>query len=273
MTIAGRICRPGVLAAIFGTYFGVVMLIAWSFASNLTVTWFDSALTRWVYMTQILASTVFLVGLALLSFHIQNVFGDRVREINRQLGIIIWSGVTSTEDVEIPPAAKKAEAELGEDDPTQRDLDEMLEVLGEAQNQEVLGPTSGTDGGQEEEMEAEEIMVRRDLVRRRTGLRQQQDFLTRFLPGPMAVAVIILGISMALLPASDGMLQSLFHLNTAIILGFSYGWFGLAAYFATSLLGIVGSLRTERKRRLRVPSGRDSGSQGDARASRIQRAH
>ena len=66
----------------------------------------------------------------------------------------------------------------------------------------------------------------------------------------MGVAVGIFGISMAMMPASDGMLQSIYKLNTALILGFGYGFIGLAAYFAASIVGIVTSLRRERKRLL-----------------------
>ena len=256
MTIAGRIGRPGVLAAIFGAYFGVVMFAAWSFASHSTVPWFGPDLTRWVYMTHILASTVFLAGLALLAFHVQNVFETRVSEINRQLGSIIWSGVVSSGGVEAPPPGRKAEPDVEDEDgdPTQRDLDEMLEVLGEAQAetaQEVLLESADSTVEQADPVEAaREIMLRRDLVRRREGLKRHQDSLVRFLPGPAGLAAGILGVSMAMLPASDGVLQSSFQLNTALILGFAYGWFGLAAYFAASILGVVASLRSERKRRI-----------------------
>ena len=124
-------------------------------------------------------------------------------------------------------------------------------------------------------MEAiQEIMVRRDLVRRRTGLKRQQDFLTRFLPGPAAIVVGVLATSMMMMPAADETLQSSFRLNTALILGFAYGWFGLAAYFAASVLGLVGSLRTERKRPVQGSAARERDSRGKSRGkSRATRNH
>lgn len=265
MKIAGRIVRPGVLAAIFGAYFGVVMFAAWTFSSNLAAPRFGADLTRWVYTIHILASAVFLAGLGILGFHVQNVFETRVRDINRQLGIIVWSGLTSSPDAQALPPVGSGGGDPEEDggDSTERDMDEMLEVLGEVQSEaestrEVLVKPGGMDRSREDGVvPVLHITVRRELVHRRTGLRRHQAFLARFLLGPAAMAVFILGVSMAMLPASEGMFQSSSQLNTAVILGFAYGWVGLAGYFAASSIGVVGSMRTERKRRVRASARRN----------------
>jgi len=64
--------------------------------------------------------------------------------------------------------------------------------------------------------------------------------MTRFVLRRLRQAlVVILGISGAMLPAADGMLQSYHQLNTALILGIGYGWLGVGAYFAAALAGIL----------------------------------
>ena len=256
MRTAGRIYRPRILAAIFGSYFAVVMGLSWTFSSTLPGPRYQPDISRWVYMTFVLASSVFLMGVGIFAFHIQNALENRVREVNRELGGLVWEGSPAFPAVEALPATSDGGEEGGEesDDPTAPSLDEILEVLGEAQAetaQEVLVESADSTVEEADPVEAaREIMLRRDLVRRREGLKRHQDYLLTFLPGPLTLAVGILGVSMAMLPASDGMLQSSFQLNTALIRGFAYGWFGLAAYFGASILGVVASLRSERKRRI-----------------------
>ncbi len=53
--------------------------------------------------------------------------------------------------------------------------------------------------------------------------------------GPSLTAAFFGGLSAALLPASEGMLQSSFTFNTFIILTLSYGWGGLIAYSLASI--------------------------------------
>jgi hypothetical protein len=252
MRIAGRICRPPVLAAIFGSYFAIVMFESWTFSSKLASPWYGPDLSRWIYMSFVVASAVFIMGVGMLAFQIENAFENRVREINRQLGALLWDAGTAFPLVEglPPPSDEDAEENV---DPTERELDEMLEVLGDAQAQVAQEVLVGSSAGTVEEVDpveaAQDAMLQQNLLRRREGLKRHEDFLMRFLPGPMGVAVGVLGISMVMLPATDVMLQTFHGLNTALILGFSYAWIGLAAYFGASVLGLAASLRTERKRR------------------------
>lgn len=253
MTFAGRLYRPRVLAAVFGAYLGLVMLASWYFASTLDNPWYGPDLTRWVYTAYILVAAVFLAGVGALAVQIQNSFEARVREVNRQLGSLLWEAGTpfpvgdGREDSEGPAA----DPERG--DPEERILNEVLETMGEAQTQEgqqlLLESAPAVEDEDTAVEMAREAMLQRELMRRRDGLKLHQGFLARFLPGPTAVAVGFLGVSAAMLPASEGMLQTMHRWNTTLILGFAYGWVGLAAYFAVSILGVVTSLRTERKKR------------------------
>ena len=256
MPIAGRFYRPRVLAMVFGSYFAFVLFVAWTFASNLSGARYGPDLSRWVYMCFILSSTIFIMGAGILGFNVQNALETRVREINRELGSMLWDSGTV-----IPPAAVLASSgdeddeEKASDDVMARELDAILEAVGEAQAlsaEAVMHESSDGTVAEEDAVDAaREAVIQRNLLRRRQGLKRHQEFLLRFLPGPVGLAVGIFGISMAMMPASDGMLQSFYQLNTALILGFGYGFIGLAAYFAASIVGIVTSLRRERKRLIR----------------------
>ena len=252
MPLASWLYRPRVLACVFGAYFAIVMFASWMFASKLQVPWFGAELSRWVYMSFIVASAVFLCGTGLLAFKIQDAFEGRVRTVNRQLGKYLWDkGIVMPPDGDAGLA--NGDVDLNIADAVGGDLDEMLEVLGEVQTEAVQEMLVDTSGEVVEETDAVEdargAMLQRDLLRRRAGLRRHQDYLLHFLAGPVGLAVGILGISMVMLPATDVMLQTFHGLNTALILGFSYAWLGLAAYFGASVLGLAASLRTERKRR------------------------
>lgn len=263
MSLRSRLFRPRVLALVFGTYTVVVLFAAWMFGTRLEVPWYGPELSRWVYMTYIVSSAVFLCGTGVLAFKIIDAFEARVREVNRELGQFLWN-----QGVIVPPAASAdspdEEGTAESDEPFGADLEELLEVLGEAQTeavQEVLVNSSGGAKGTGDAVEeAREAIMQRDLLRRRAGLRRHEEYLLRFLVGPVGVAAGILGISMVMLPATDVMLQSNFGLNAALILGFAYVWVGVAAYFGVSVLGIAASLRRERKerrkeRKRRVPAG------------------
>ena len=253
MSFAGRFYRPRVLAAVFGSYFASVMFAAWTFASGLSGPWYGPDLSRWVYMSFTLVAAIFIMGAGILGFNVQNALDSRVRAMNREIGSMLWDSGTV-----VPPAAV-LDSSADEDDDENvsgdvmaRELDAILEAVGEAQAVSAEALMYESSNGTVEEDDAvnaaREAVIQRKLLRRRQGLKRHQEFLLRFLPGPVGVAVGIFGISMAMIPASDGMLQSFHQLNTALILGFGYGFMGLAAYFVASIVGILTSFRRERKR-------------------------
>jgi len=244
MRTSRRTRLPQIQAAIFGLYLLFVMFIAWTFSAGLATPWFGTEFSRWVYTAYLLASAVFLAGMGILAFQIQNHLGKRIRELNRQLGSLYWDWAPN-ETSEEAVVSSSPESD-------DHDLDEMLVTVGEAQTeevQEVLMNSSIEAAEEDAPVEISLVTVAQPtLVRRREQLKARAAYLTSFLKGPMIVAVGIFGISAVMLPGTEAMVQSFHQLNTTLILGFAYGWAGLAAYFAAAILSIVAFLPGQRKR-------------------------
>src|SRR3970040_1793802 len=81
---------PTLLAAGFGSYFAIVMGVAWAFRSRRATPLYGPEISRWTYTVYLIASAIFLAGLGVLAFQVQNSFEHRVREVNRQLGSLFW---------------------------------------------------------------------------------------------------------------------------------------------------------------------------------------
>jgi hypothetical protein len=233
MSVVAFLRRPSTLAAIFGTYVLFVMLVSLSSAAGLSRPSYDAAISRWIYAAYLIASAGFLAGLAVLAFHIRAAFESRVREVNRELGGMLLGGGASfvSPDFLPPPPDQSGSGAT--------DMPEILETLGEAQTHEVLLVPSSTAGPEAKALST----LQRSLLHRRDDLRRQQTYFTKLLPGPMTIAVAFVGIAAAMLPTSDVVFQTSHQLNTALITGFAYSWIGLAAYFAISVLGVIGAFR------------------------------
>lgn len=230
MRILASLHRASILAVIFGSYLAFVLFAAWSFASGLANPLYNPAVSRGTYAAYLVASSAFLVGLAVVAFLIQGSFDGRVRDVNRALGTLLLGGGAAFVSADVLPPSLQSKA-----DPEQSDLKEILETLGEAQTQEVLLVPASTAGPETKTL----ITLQRALLHRREELGRRQRTLMKFLPGPSSVAVAFIALSAAMLPATDAMLVTLQTINTTLILGFAYGWVGLAAYFAISMAGVV----------------------------------
>ncbi len=235
---------PQIQAAIFGSYFVFVMFTAWTFASGLTTPWYGSEISRWAYSAYFVASAVFLAGLGILAFQVQAHFGRRIRELNRELGSFYWDWA--------PDATSEETVVSSSSDSDDHDLDEMLVTVGESQTEEiqdVLLQSSIEAAEEDAPVEIALVTVAQPaLVRRREKLKRRAAYFTTFLMGPMVAAVGILGISAAMLPGTEVMLQNFPRLNTTLILGFAYVWAGLAVYFAAAIFSVVTSLAGRRRR-------------------------
>lgn len=242
MKVAARLYRAKVLAAVFGGYFTFIMTAAWLFASRLSGPWFDPDFSRWIYTVYLIASAIFLTGLTLFAFVVEDSFERRIREVNRELGSLLLDDGTDPAESEelVLPSPEGPVRNVT----SSLKFDVLLETLGEVQNQDVLlVPPRLAD---KEALAAHRLQIA--LLNRREELTRQQRLLAKLIPGPLAVAVGIFGVSIVMLPGAGGMLQSLYQLNTTLILGFAYAWIGLAAYFGVSVLGVIASFRKERKR-------------------------
>ena len=245
MTRARRLQRPRTIAATFGAYIAAVIGLAWFLVRTGGIPPIDPTLGRWIAFAYLVAASVFLVGLGLLAFRIQNAFEGRVREANRRLGSLVWDGGTSFEYDDVVAAQEGGR-------PTDRgdeELVEILESLGEAQSQAFLEP-SGAEAPDIVEL-AEDATTQRILLQRRRALKEHEEFLTRFLPGPMVVSAAFIGVSALMLLGPDAMPGLLLGLDAVLVLVLAFGWPGLAGYFGASILAVIGSMRTERRVRKR----------------------
>jgi len=238
MRILASLHRASILAVIFGSYLAFVLFAAWSFASGLANPPYNPAVSRGTYAAYLVASSAFLVGLAVVAFLIQGAFDGRVRDVNRALGTLLLGGGAAfvSSDV-LPPSLRN------KTDPEQSDLKEILETLGEAQTQEVLLVPASTAGPETKTL----ITLQRALLHRREELGRRQLTLMKFFPGPSAVAIAFIALSAIMLSATDAMMFTLHSINTTLILGFAYGWVGLAAYFALSMAGAVRGVKMNGK--------------------------
>ena len=230
MGVADRVLRPRVLGVVFGSYVAGVLIVALYFADHLSSAWYNPDVSRWTYTAYLLAATGFLIGSALLAFRLDQSFAKRIREINRELGSVLWDGMSALALGNPAATADREELLVAAKG---RSHDEILETLGEAQTESVFREGEAPEAGLV--MDA----MQREMIRRREAVRKQRRLLAGFLPGPLVLACIVLGISAAMLPAVEGMLETYFELNTALILGLAYSWIGIAAYFVAALVAVI----------------------------------
>src|SRR5881296_701567 len=226
--------RPRTLAIIFGAFFAVVAYFAWTFAATLPAPgWFDSGITRWIYTTYMLVAAIFLVGLGGLALSIRRSFARQIRELDGKFAR--GSSNNPTSDALPPPLPDTTTSR----DHVDRDIDELLESLSEVE-------ASAARDARAMEMEPAGVpevptieATDREIAVRRSRLIQRQKLLGRFIIGPAAASAFILGVSGIMLPGADGFAQSQFVLNAALILGMSYSWIGIGAYFAATVAALV----------------------------------
>src|SRR3989442_5965032 len=225
--------RPRTLAIIFGAFFAVVGYFSWTFAAALPPPgWFPANITRWISTTYMLVAAIFLVGLGGLSFSIGGSSAGQIRELEGRL----QRGSSKPGYDALPPALPDTTSSR---DHVDRDIDELLESLSEVE-------ASAARDARAMEMEPGGIpdvptieATDREIAVRRTRLIQRQRLLGRFVIGPAAASAFILGVSGMMLPGADGVAQSQFILNAALILGISYSWIGIGAYVAATVAAVV----------------------------------
>src|SRR5437879_12851228 len=75
-----RSVRPRTLAIAFGIYFLVIAYFAWTFGKDQADIWYPADITRWIYTTYMIVSTIFLVGLGGLDVTILRSLTRRIRQ-------------------------------------------------------------------------------------------------------------------------------------------------------------------------------------------------
>jgi len=238
-----RSIRPRTLAAGFGTYFLVIALSSWYFASGLSQAWYLEDLTRWVYTTYMLVAAIFLVGLGGLAISIRRTFAQQIRDIDTRLRPRGDEGIGDA----LPPPLPET---LGIRDNVDRDIDELLESLSEVEASAVREAEAMETATVQAVMEMP-AMAAHDataVAAKRERLVERQKYLGRFIVGPGLVAGVILGVSGMMLPGSGGFAQYYHQFNTAVILGIGYSWIGVGAYIAATIYALVSAKDARRKR-------------------------
>lgn len=242
-----RIIRPRTFAALFGGYFAAVGVASWTFASGLSFAWYPPDLSRWVYSTYFVGSAVLLLGLTVIGYVVQSAFDRRAREVNERIQETRAQGSVVPPELQI--LASPSDVAGAEPDDIETTMTELVRLESDVapEGEADMGETMVLLQSQRAEAVALSTQDRR-LLRRRESLKLRQEFIVKFLAGPAVSASVILSVSGMLLPGADGFLQTYHQLNTALVLGFAYSWPGIGAYLVASILALLGSLRTERKK-------------------------
>ena len=228
------------LGAAFGAYFVIIGIASALHANGLTTPWFGPELSRWSYAAYLIGAAALLAGLAAAAVSRTQFLERRIIELNRraeEAGPAPVEASAPTGD-ELPPPL----VEEPPKDHVDRDIDDLLMSLSEmestsareaaAMEEEV--PAEGPDRWAEPE--SPRTWTTREKLE---GARKMRRSVTRYLAGPAAAAIFVLGISGAMLPGTETMLQSYHQLNTALILGIGYAWLGLGGYAVASVLALV----------------------------------
>ena len=203
--------RASDLTAIFEVYMLAVVLGSLKNALDTAGPWYHGTATFWAYATTFVGSLVLVSVMALAA-----VVLVRPRGFEEAL---------QTLSSERPrPAANPSPASGDEE------MKENLEFLMHAAASR--GHPPGVPAAVEETLEVTAVQAPAEAAVPRP--RRAQRILPALL-GPTITATIFAGISAALLPGSDGFLQTLFTFNTFIIVVFAYGWAGLLGYAMASL--------------------------------------
>ena len=232
-----RKLEPRTLGAVFGGYFAIIAIASVLHAMSLTSVWYLPDITRFVFAVYMIASAALLAGVAAAAVSRTQFLERRIIEINKAAGNADVVEVTAAA-AEVSEGLPPPLLEEPPKDQADRDIDDLLESLSEMevttveQAEEVeAGPAPATLAA----LGTMDGSLRAKLEKARKARRA----VPRYLAGPAAGAVFVLGVSAAMLPAADGMLQSYHQLNTALILGVGYGWLGLGAYIGASVLSLV----------------------------------
>jgi len=244
--VSERVLRPRTLSAVFGAYFLLMAVVAWYSGQTLGYH-YTVDVTRFSFMVFLIAGAIFVVGVGFAAVLSARSLDARIERLEGT----VEPAATSFEEVvieetvpdEVPPPLDETPETQG--DHVDRDIDELLVSL-----QEMEEDAGTTEEAAEVEAPAPASRpVSRTVqprpvgaladTRRLTMLRKKRDGLAAYFAGPALASIGVLGISAAMLPGSDGFLQTYFQLNTSLLLGLAYTFVGIGAYVAASTLLLV----------------------------------
>lgn len=219
--------RPRTLSIVFGLFFLIVLVGMGSFALGLKSLWYGPDLSRWVYVGYLLTGTVFVVGIGLMAMAGQRSLETRIALLEAsQAHEVVPGDELGLGSAEIPPPLPEPPAG-GE--AVDRDIDELLLSLQEMEDTATSAteePRLAPAFARQDSRKSARAAVSAELARLRTARKS----VGRYIAGPAFASVAMVAVAGAMLPGSDGMLQSFYQLNTFFILTIAYSLGGLAAY-------------------------------------------
>lgn len=233
------VARPRTLSAIFGVYFLLMAIIAWYSGQTLGYV-YTASITQFSFTVYLMTGAIFLVGLAaaaVLGARSLDARIDRLEGVQEAEEEYVEEVVVEETSDEVPPPLPDPAPAAG--DHVDRDIDELLVSL-----QEMEQDAGTSEAPEETEPSAAPRTVARAAprsvdARLLAKLKRKRAGIAAYFAGPCLAAVGTIGLSAAMLPGSDGLLQSSPNLNTALLLGLGYSFVGLAAYVAGSVLLLV----------------------------------
>jgi len=253
--------RPRALGIAFGGYVAAIAIIAWWFANGPGAFYkYTPEVTFWCYGIYSI-----LAGLLLASIGI--VATGSLRQVDLRLLAPEPQGEEEREPAE--DRYPQPEGEEGEEavepeeseepegypppedeeplepDVVDHDIDELMEALG------AIESTMAQSAGVTLEEFApplppptapariEPRPAARPLSRMIERAKLRREAVAAYFFGPLLLNTAIIGVSAILLPGADAFLQTYNHLNTAVLLGIAYSFWGIALYTGLSVYGIL----------------------------------
>lgn len=199
------------LAAVFEVYMLATALVALKSALDAGGPWYRETATLWVYATTFLGGLI-VVGILVLAALV----------LTRPRGYEPPAAAAAAQAPNPSPPVVSAEA-AGEE---VEGLLASIEEAAEPGPPPDLAAETGRDPAAAASASALDVaIVHRMRVRRVVVL----------LLGPSVAAGVFAAISAALLPASEGLLQGWFTLNTFLVITLAWGWIALIPYAVASL--------------------------------------
>jgi len=231
-----RPLSPRILAAGFGAYFVATFLGAWFFSPGLPSARYGPEASRWVYAISAIAAVNLMSVLSVIPVVRASAWNPGTNsEISKD-----------SEPRTRPPSSGELDKDRRDDE-----IDHLIERLSEIQtvvSQEAAG-AEGEGGSETASRGPDSKKPSAEASVRGARNPKARGSAFRYVRGPILVALVVLGISAALLPAVESTLQDLYQWNTTLILTFSSWWGGLGAYAAASVYALVkhGTLPEVRK--------------------------
>jgi hypothetical protein len=232
--------RRQVLIAVTLVFVGAFLIVAqlaWNTAESTTGPWFSSAVSRDVYSTTMIGSTLLVAALAALASAHSGAASREARNLDLRLAILRGGGLATTsggididQDIEdtLDQILGAPPSELPPPPPPP-----VVTVEKEAHDTLISVTTEAT-------VIRPEVVPRQDhalreVARARAALQGAGARIWTAVAGPMAAAIGFLGMAGAMLPGAEGFAETHFVLNTAVILFLAYGWTLLAGWAAFGL--------------------------------------